>query len=66
MDMAGESERLIEAGNVLAQSLGHHPTCLMVSRAIPSCSCAANQEQAKALDDWQHLVRELEAEKWSG
>lgn len=63
--MVGASERLLDAGNALARSLGHHPSCPMVSRAIP-CSCAASQEQAKALDDWQHLVKEIEAEEWDG
>lgn len=64
--MVGECNRLIEAGNTLARSLGHQPTCPQVSRAIPSCSCAGSQEQAKALDDWIHLVKETEAEEWDG
>ena len=48
---------LVEAGTALARSLGHHPTCPKASRAIP-CVCVAGTEQAKALDDWQHLMNE--------
>jgi hypothetical protein len=52
--MDSEFNRLLEAGNALALSLGHHPTCPSASRAIP-CTCGAGGEQAKALADWREL-----------
>ena len=51
-------KRLIEAGNTLARSLGHKPGCPKLSPAVP-CSCAAVRQQAEAMDDWQHLIRDL-------
>jgi hypothetical protein len=51
-------EQIIAAGNALARSLGHSHHCPKVSPAIP-CTCKSSLDQAKALDDWQHLVAEL-------
>lgn len=49
---------LIKAGAALARSIGHDPAfrCPKSSPAVP-CTCGAAQQQAKALDDWQQLVR---------
>ena len=51
---------LIEAGTALARSIGHNPgaRCPKMSPAIP-CTCGAGAQQAKALDDWQHLVADI-------
>lgn len=53
-------EKLIEVGNALARSVGHHfgNRCPKVSPAVP-CTCGAGAEQAKALSDWQHLTQEI-------
>ena len=56
---------LVEAGTALARSLGHHPTCPKASRTIP-CVCVAGTEQAKALDDWQHLMERLKKDPPGG
>jgi len=55
--------RLLAAGNALAHSVGHHPSCPKASPQFP-CMCFAAKEQAKALDDWYHLAKEVQdAEK---
>jgi hypothetical protein len=53
-------EKLIELGTALARSLGHNAkfNCPKVSHAVP-CTCGAGAQQAKALDDWQHLMAEV-------
>ena len=59
---------LIKAGTALARSVGHDPQnnggpvhgCPKMSRAVP-CTCGAAEQQAKALDDWQHLMVDIEA-----
>jgi len=58
---------LIKAGTALARSIGHDPHnnggpvhgCPKASPMIP-CTCGAGQQQAKALDDWQHLMVDIE------
>ena len=60
-------EKLIELGNALARSIGHDPannggrvhSCPKMSPSIP-CTCGAGKQQAKALDDWQHLIAEIQ------
>ena len=51
-------EKLIELGTALARSIGHKPTCPKVTMSIP-CVCGCGKLQAKALDDWQHLMAEI-------
>lgn len=65
VDARSISERLIAAGTALARAVGHNPEtnahgmqCPKLSRAVP-CTCGAGAQQAKALDDWQHLMVEL-------
>lgn len=53
--------RLIEVGNTLARSLGHKSGCPKVSSQLP-CMCNAGMQQAQALDEWIHLVKEIEDE----
>lgn len=53
-------EKIIVAGEALARSVGHKPSCPKISQAIP-CTCKSSQDQAKALDDWQHLMNGLRA-----
>ena len=53
--MTVTEEKLIDVGNTLARALGHVPGCPKVSPAIP-CTCGEGAKQAKALDDWKHLV----------
>jgi hypothetical protein len=52
--------KLIEAGNALARSIGHRMgyNCPKISPAVP-CTCGAGLQQAKALSDWDHLVRSI-------
>ena len=49
-------EKLIEAGNAMAKSIGHVPGCPKLSPAIP-CICGGGKDQAYALDFWLALVR---------
>lgn len=55
---------LIERGNAMARSIGHASVngnafhCPKLSPAVP-CTCGAGKQQAKALDDWQHVVAEV-------
>jgi hypothetical protein len=51
-------EKLIELGTALARSIGHKTTCPKVTMSIP-CVCGCAKLQAKALDDWQHLMAEI-------
>ena len=58
-------EEIVAAGTALARSIGHNPEvgpthgqCPKLSRMIP-CTCGAGAQQAKALDDWQHLMADL-------
>ena len=63
--MTATEDALIHAGEALARSIGHDPKhhCPKSSPAVP-CLCGAGQQQAKALDDWQHLVADISAEEW--
>jgi hypothetical protein len=51
-------EDFIAAGTALARSIGHKNTCIKHSSVFPSCNCGSGAEQAKALDDWQHLMND--------
>ena len=53
-------EKLIEVGNRLARSVGHKVRCPKLAAVIP-CQCGAAQQQGEALEDWDHLVREIKA-----
>jgi hypothetical protein len=59
-------EDIVAAGTALAHSIGHMTGCPKISPAIP-CTCGCGSEQAKALDDWQHLTRaSKEAQQTAG
>ena len=51
---------LIRVGNALARSVGHAQGCPKLAPGMP-CLCHAAREQAGALDNWLHLVREIES-----
>jgi len=54
-------EDIVAAGTALARSIGHKQGCPKISPAIP-CTCGCAREQAKALDDWQHLMADISAD----
>jgi hypothetical protein len=56
--MDATSEKLLAAGEALARSIGHTLGCPKLSPALP-CICESKKQQAKALDDWFHLVAEV-------
>ena len=58
-------EQLIAAGTALARAIGHKQGCPKVSPMIP-CVCGCAGQQAKALDDWQHLMADISADQMSG
>jgi len=60
--MDATAEKLLAAGEALARAIGHTHGCPKLSPAIP-CVCEASKQQAKALDDWIHLVATLQ-QKW--
>jgi hypothetical protein len=47
-------------GEALARALGHSATCRMLNG--PDCNCGAAQQQAKALDDYEHWKADLRPE----
>lgn len=59
--MTETEAKLLEVGTALARSIGHKISrgCPKLSPAVP-CTCGAAQEQAKALDDWEHLIDVIE------
>jgi hypothetical protein len=58
--MTNTEEKLLELGNNLARALGHRLAypCPKVSPAVP-CTCGAGAQQAKALEDWAHLLDQI-------
>jgi hypothetical protein len=52
-------EEIVAAGTALVRSIGHQNTCPKASQMIP-CTCGAGKQQAKALDDWQHLMADVQ------
>jgi hypothetical protein len=54
-------EQLIAAGTALARAIGHKQGCPKVSPMVP-CVCGCAGQQAKALDDWQHLMADIQAD----
>lgn len=55
-----QRELIIRTGEALARSIGHNHRCPKVSPAVP-CTCGEGAKQAKALDDWMHLVEEIKS-----
>ena len=53
-------DELKKAGAALADAMGHAQGCPKVSSGIP-CVCGKGFKQAKALGDWNSLVRRLKS-----
>jgi hypothetical protein len=54
-------DEIVAAGTALARSIGHMQGCPKISAHIP-CTCGCGAQQAKALDDWQHLMSDTSAD----
>lgn len=56
--MTEQEQKLIAAGQTLAESVGHRLGCPKISSQIP-CVCGYGFKQSQALANWRHAVEEV-------
>ena len=56
--MTNTEEKLIDLGSELVRVLGHKTGCPKIASSVP-CICGAGQEQARAINDWIHLLQQI-------